>query len=740
MDSNVERRYFGSFGATESADEDMLAVEDRDDSGVKRTYIVGYAARFGVDSVLLGDFIERIDPSAFDILKEGKDGLGKPIQTRGLFNHDPNHLLGRYPSTMKLTVDEKGLKYEILLPETRQDIAEMVRRGDLRGSSFSFVVADGGEKWHYEKGQSIRTVKKIKTLVDCGPVTYPAYDSSSCAIAQRSHQQFVAKHSERMEKRNALMSRLTAELAKGQEFIAERRGGDCGRDADGKFSSGNSCASALGGATGDVKKDSSGGTLKKIASDTATGAAVGALAQAGVNAAAGAAVGGTIGNIPGAITGAAVGALSGLVPGALAGGATAGGVSAAEAVGSKVASSISPSTKQNQLVNLGGAVAGFIAGGVPGAIAGAAITSAGQGVFNKLSGGQREKLEATKKSLGVSNSRLKAAQKILDKNSRGESSGKVNAWTNNDGKVHMFDDAARNHITVSKVGEATNAHVDLDWAVAGTSAPKAIREAGKALGVNRVSTEVPSNDAGDVMAGMLKKSGFREDKSATGNRSGSRVFVKGLSRPKAAKRFDQLVEFFIEKRTSNECGREDDGKFGSGNNCQGGGVGGPAPKADLASKQPGGVGGPAPKPDLAAKYGSAPPAGGAKYMEWKKGKDHKSESKTKKAQDFVDAAREDQLSKGGKDGGKADDGGGVQTWSKGENFPWTVSQKGDVAGYIQGVHPDGSKTKKYDFADGDTAEAYKKVSEEIKAKPKKRSFDHRRVIAETMQFLKERRA
>jgi len=104
-------------------------------------------------------------------------------------------------------------------------------------------------------------------------------------------------------------------------------------------------------------------------------------------------------------------------------------------------------------------------------------------------------------------------------------------------------------------------------------------------------------------------------------------------------------------------------------------------------------------------------------MEWKKG-DHEKAGKTEKAQKFIDKARKDQTISAGKDGGKSDDGGGVQTWSKGDSFPWTVKQVGDVDGHMQGIHPDGSKTEKYKFYGGDTKEASKKVAEEI-AKRKK---------------------
>lgn len=249
VQAGVERRYLGNFSHIEKADPELLRVEKRSDpeTGATRTYIVGYAARFYRDSLLLGDFVEQIDPGAFEIVTNRQDEDGKPLETRCLFNHDPNHLLGRFPTTMRLVVDDKGLRYECLLPESRSDLAELIRRGDLKGSSFSFVVADGGERWTTENGQSRRVVTKVKAILDCGPVTYPAYADASVAVAKRSYEQFVGtakkpSASSRNKKRlNSLARRaeyLRSRIAV-ETFLAERR--DCGREQDGKFGSGNNC-------------------------------------------------------------------------------------------------------------------------------------------------------------------------------------------------------------------------------------------------------------------------------------------------------------------------------------------------------------------------------------------------------------------------------------------------------------------------------------------------------------------
>lgn len=123
--------------------------------------------------------VERIAPTAFNrALQERQDVLA-------VFNHDPNWLLGRTANgTCRLFVDATGLRYENDLPNTPQGMntAESVRRGDLRGSSFRFVVADGGVEWMKDSsGQSIRRLTNLD-LVDIGPVSRPAYLGTSAKM------------------------------------------------------------------------------------------------------------------------------------------------------------------------------------------------------------------------------------------------------------------------------------------------------------------------------------------------------------------------------------------------------------------------------------------------------------------------------------------------------------------------------------------------------------------------------
>lgn len=140
------------------------------------THIIGYGAVFNTKSELLWGFREIIMPGAFDnVLND---------DVRGLFNHDPNFILGRSTAgTLSLSVDEHGLKYDITAPDTptiRDLVIAPLKRGDITQSSFAFQVARNGDDWYEnEDGVVIREIHKISRLYDVSPVTYPAYQAAS---------------------------------------------------------------------------------------------------------------------------------------------------------------------------------------------------------------------------------------------------------------------------------------------------------------------------------------------------------------------------------------------------------------------------------------------------------------------------------------------------------------------------------------------------------------------------------
>ena len=138
--------------------------------------IEGYASVFydgseGTEFHLYDNVYERIAPQAF------QNAIGRD-DVRALFNHDPNYLLGRTKSgTLQLDSDSRGLRYSIQPPDTTagRDTLESVKRGDLTGSSFSFIPTS--VTWLDEGERHIRQINDVE-LFDVGPVTFPAYEGS----------------------------------------------------------------------------------------------------------------------------------------------------------------------------------------------------------------------------------------------------------------------------------------------------------------------------------------------------------------------------------------------------------------------------------------------------------------------------------------------------------------------------------------------------------------------------------
>jgi uncharacterized protein len=155
MQPEIERRTYG--------------VELRTkDSATGASTITGYAAVFNSKSEDLG-FREVIMPGAFDrALKEEHD-------VRALWNHNADMVLGRTKSgTLRLSVDERGLKIEADMPDTQagRDAMTLIARGDVDQMSFAFRTIS--DEWRTEDGEQIRELRDLE-LLDVSPVAYPAY-------------------------------------------------------------------------------------------------------------------------------------------------------------------------------------------------------------------------------------------------------------------------------------------------------------------------------------------------------------------------------------------------------------------------------------------------------------------------------------------------------------------------------------------------------------------------------------
>lgn len=167
-------------------------LECRDAQEDSPRVISGYAAVFG-QWAEIGHwyrYMEQIAPGAF----EGCD-TSKCV---ACFNHNTDNILARVTSgTLKLEVDDTGLRFEFEVPNTTvgNDMYELVKRGDISQCSFAFVVES--ESWEYTEDPELdkRTINKISQLWDVSLVTYPAYEGTS-VDARSAEEGFLNKKKE----------------------------------------------------------------------------------------------------------------------------------------------------------------------------------------------------------------------------------------------------------------------------------------------------------------------------------------------------------------------------------------------------------------------------------------------------------------------------------------------------------------------------------------------------------------
>ena len=140
--------------------------------------IRGYAAVYNSDSEWMGGFYEQIEKGAFDEVLDN--------DVRAYLNHDENYLLGRVSSgTLRISSDERGLFYEVDLPNTTyaNDLIELMKRGDINQSSFAFLI--DRDRWEERNGKTYRIIEKVSRLLDVSPVAQPAYPDATSELKQR---------------------------------------------------------------------------------------------------------------------------------------------------------------------------------------------------------------------------------------------------------------------------------------------------------------------------------------------------------------------------------------------------------------------------------------------------------------------------------------------------------------------------------------------------------------------------
>jgi len=191
-----------------------LGVEVRADQG-KRT-LAGYAAVFNSDAVIGDYFVERIAPGAFD------RAIGGDVLA--LYNHDMGRVLGRTKSgTLRLSVDARGLKVEIDVPDTAdgRDLWTLVERGDISGMSFGFAVTK--QEWDETGDMPQRTILEVE-LYEVTATANPAYADTTLAVrslesARAEADAAKAENEQKIKNQAAAQRRIAERKARHDQAI-----------------------------------------------------------------------------------------------------------------------------------------------------------------------------------------------------------------------------------------------------------------------------------------------------------------------------------------------------------------------------------------------------------------------------------------------------------------------------------------------------------------------------------------
>ena len=140
--------------------------------------LVGHAAAWDAPSDDLGGFTEIIRRGAFT-----RSLQSNSLDPLALVHHMPHLVLGRRSSgTLKLQEDDKGLAFDLALPDTQtaRELAVSVERGDIRGASFAFSVPANGDKWSLAGERAVRELLDVD-LHEISITATPAYPDTSVA-------------------------------------------------------------------------------------------------------------------------------------------------------------------------------------------------------------------------------------------------------------------------------------------------------------------------------------------------------------------------------------------------------------------------------------------------------------------------------------------------------------------------------------------------------------------------------
>ena len=189
----------------------------------KGAYIEGYPIVFNQETVIGGEWRETIDPEAVNesLLRDVALMIGHDFGMVPLAHSRRNN----ENSTMQLAIDEHGVRMRALLDiennPKAQEAYSAIKRGDLSGMSFAFVVDK--ESWEdLDTDLPLRRISGMSAIYEVSLLAFPAYSGTSVQAASEGEALESVRASLESAKEQAEAERAAQAEAERRTAVLER--------------------------------------------------------------------------------------------------------------------------------------------------------------------------------------------------------------------------------------------------------------------------------------------------------------------------------------------------------------------------------------------------------------------------------------------------------------------------------------------------------------------------------------
>lgn len=153
------------------------------DNGDRQDFVSGKGIIYNSVSEIFPGVYEKIATGAFS------ESLASFRTIKSFINHNPTKILSttRSEPALEILDGDKFLEFTAPIPPTTygKDLIINLERGNIKGASFSFTIAENGDTYKkLSDGSLLRTITKAE-IYEVGPVTNPAYEQTEVNLRNK---------------------------------------------------------------------------------------------------------------------------------------------------------------------------------------------------------------------------------------------------------------------------------------------------------------------------------------------------------------------------------------------------------------------------------------------------------------------------------------------------------------------------------------------------------------------------